>query len=243
VTPEAPPSPRPGSFARLDVKAVLFDLDGTLADTVGDLACAVNRIRTDRSLPPVAIDVLRPHASHGARGMLCAAFGIARDNPEFETLRDLFLDNYAASLCEKTRLFEDADKVLSEIERRGLRWGIVTNKASRFTLPLLDQLALSTRTVAIVCGDSTANAKPHPEPLIAAAAALRIDPSDCVYVGDAERDIIGGRAAGMKTLIARYGYLGADDTPEAWGADGSIDSLMELLDWLPETLPQAAVNA
>jgi N-acetyl-D-muramate 6-phosphate phosphatase len=237
VRHKARPSPR------FDVKAVLFDLDGTLADTVGDLAGAVNLIRTGRSLPPVALDVLRPHASHGARGMLGAAFGIGRDSPEFEILRRLFLDNYAAKLCEKTQLFEDGDKVLSEIERRGLRWGIVTNKASRFTLPLLERLALSTRAVAVICGDTTANAKPHPEPLIAAAVALQIDPADCVYVGDAERDIIGGRAAGMKTLIARYGYLGADDTPDEWGADGSIDSLAELLDWLPETLPQTVMDA
>ena len=215
---------------------MLFDLDGTLADTAGDLAGALNRVRADRSLPPVALDVLRPHASHGARGMLGAAFGIGRESPDFEALRDMFLDHYAAALCDKTTLFEDAEKVLAEIERRGLRWGIVTNKASRFTVPLLEQLALSARTVAIVSGDTTANAKPHPEPLLAAAAMLKIDPSACVYVGDAERDIIAGRAAGMKTLIASYGYLGADDMPEHWPADGAIHSLTELLEWLPETV-------
>jgi 2-phosphoglycolate phosphatase len=226
---------------RLDVRAVLFDLDGTLADTVGDLAGAVNRVRADRSLPPIAIEALRPHASHGARGMLGAAFGIGRESPEFELLRDMFLDNYAAALCEKTRLFADTEKVLAEIERRGLSWGIVTNKASRFTLPLLEQLALSARTVAVICGDTTANAKPHPEPLLAAAVALKIDPSNCVYVGDAERDIVAGRAAGMKTLIASYGYLSADDTPERWDADGAIHSLAELLDWLPETVPRTAM--
>jgi N-acetyl-D-muramate 6-phosphate phosphatase len=229
----------PAPPARFDVRAVLFDLDGTLADTVGDLAGAVNRIRADRSLPLVPLEVLRPHASHGARGMLGAAFGIGRESPEWVPLRDMFLDNYAAALCEKTRLFEDADKVLTEIERRGLRWGIVTNKAARFTLPLLERLALGTRTVAVICGDSTANAKPHPEPLLAAALALNIDPSACVYVGDAERDIAGGRAAGMKTLIAGYGYLGADDTPQDWGADGCIQSLAELLDWLPEAVEGA----
>jgi 2-phosphoglycolate phosphatase len=224
---------------RLDVRAVLFDLDGTLADTAGDLAAAINRIRTDRSLPPVSLDVLRPHASHGARGMIGAAFGIGREHAEFELLRDTFLDYYAAALFDKTRLFDDAEKVLAEIERRGLRWGIVTNKASRFTLPLLERLSLSTRTVAIICGDTTPNAKPHPEPLLAAGLALSVDPSDCVYVGDAERDIIAGRAAGMKTLIASYGYLGADDTPERWAADGAIHSLPELLDWLPETVARA----
>jgi N-acetyl-D-muramate 6-phosphate phosphatase len=221
---------------RLDVKAVLFDLDGTLADTAVDLAGAVNRVRADRSLPPMPLEALRPHASHGARGMLGAAFGIGRESPDFELLRDSFLDYYAAALCEKTQLFEHAETVLGEIEHRGLRWGIVTNKATRFTLPILERLALSARTVAVICGDTTANTKPHPEPLLAAALALKVEPSDCVYVGDAERDIVAGRAAGMKTLIASYGYLGADDTPEHWAADGVIHSLPELLDWLPETV-------
>jgi N-acetyl-D-muramate 6-phosphate phosphatase len=221
---------------RFDVRAVLFDLDGTLADTAADLAGALNRVRADRFLPPVALDVLRPHASHGARGMLGAAFGIGKESPDFESLRDMFLAHYEAALCDKTRLFDNAETVLAEIERRGLRWGIVTNKASRYTRPLLERLALSHRTVAIVCGDSTANAKPHPEPLLAAAAMLEIDAADCVYVGDAERDIIAGRAAGMKTLVASYGYLGADDTPERWAADGAIGSLAELLEWLPTTV-------
>jgi 2-phosphoglycolate phosphatase len=221
---------------RFDVRAVLFDLDGTLADTAADLAGALNRVRADRSLPPVALDVLRPHASHGARGMLGAAFGIGKESPDFEPLRDMFLAHYEAALCDKTRLFDNAETVLAEIERRGLRWGIVTNKASRYTRPLLERLALSHRTVAIVCGDSTANAKPHPEPLLAAAKMLELDGADCVYVGDAERDIIAGRAAGMKTLVASYGYLGSDDTPERWAADGAIGSLAELLEWLPTTV-------
>jgi 2-phosphoglycolate phosphatase len=227
---------------RLNVRAVLFDLDGTLADTAGDLAAALNRVRADRSLPPMPLDVLRPHASHGARGMLGAAFGIGRESPEFESLSGMFLDYYAAALCEKTQLFGDAVEVLTEIERRGLHWGIVTNKATRFTLPILERLALSTRTVAVICGDTTANAKPHPEPLLAAALMLNIDPSDCVYVGDAERDIVAGRAAGMKTLIASYGYLGVHDTPEHWAADGVIHSLPELLDWLPETVALTAAT-
>jgi N-acetyl-D-muramate 6-phosphate phosphatase len=234
VTHSIPPHPR------FDVKAVLFDLDGTLADTVGDLAGAVNRIRTDRALAPIALELLRPQASHGARGMIGAAFGIGRESPEWESLRDLFLDNYAQRLCETTQLFEDGSQVLSEIERRGLSWGIVTNKAARFTVPLLERLALSTRTVAVISGDSTPKTKPHPEPLLAGAAALKVDPGQCLYVGDAERDIVGGRAAGMKTLVARYGYLGPDDTPDAWGADGSIHSLAELLDWLPETMASTA---
>jgi len=219
--------------APLAVRAVLFDLDGTLADTAADLAAALNRVRADHALPPLPLEVLRPHASHGARGLLGAGFGIGRESPEFEPLRDAFLAYYAAALCEHTQLFSGAESVLADIERRGLRWGIVTNKAARFTLPLLERLMLSTRAGAVICGDSTPQAKPHPAPLLAASEALGVDAAQCVYVGDAERDIVAGRAAGMKTLIASYGYLGDDDTPTQWAADGFIGSLPALLEWLP----------
>lgn len=215
------------------MRAVLFDLDGTLADTAGDLAAAVNRVRADRALPPLPLATLRPHASHGARGLLGVGLGITKDSPEFEPLRDAFLDYYAAALCKHTRLFAGAETVLAEIERRRLRWGIVTNKATRFTLPLLECLALWPRANAVICGDTTPQPKPHPAPLIAAAATLAIDAARCVYVGDAARDIAAGQAAGMHTLVARYGYLGLEDTPEQWAADGFIDSLPALLDWLP----------
>ena len=232
-TPDAAEGVRRKTVHRLAVRAVLFDLDGTLADTAGDLATALNRVRADRGLPPLPLAVLRPQSSHGARGLLAAGFGIGREHPDFAPLRDAFLDYYAAALCEATALFPDAERVLSEIERRGLRWGIVTNKASRFTLPVVERLALATRCGALICGDTTSESKPHPAPLLAGALALSIAPTDCVYVGDAERDVIAGRAAGMRTLIARYGYVGADETPQAWGADGEIASLPELLDRLP----------
>ena len=219
--------------APLAVRAVLFDLDGTLADTAGDLAAAVNRVRADRALAPLSLAALRPHASHGARGLLGAGLGIARDSPDFEPLRDAFLTYYANALCEHTRLFAGADIVLAEIERRRLRWGIVTNKAACFTLPLLERLALASRAGAVICGDTTPQMKPHPAPLLAAAAALGIDAVECVYVGDAERDVTAGQAAGMKTLVARYGYLRDEDAPDRWPADGLIDSLPALLEWLP----------
>ncbi|MGH8798617.1 MAG: HAD-IA family hydrolase [Casimicrobiaceae bacterium] len=218
---------------RLPVRAVLFDLDGTLADTAGDLAAALNRVRADRALPALPLATLRPQASHGARGLLAAGFGIDRDHVDFALLRDAFLAYYADALCERTQLFPETVRVLAEIERRGLRWGIVTNKASRFTLPVIERLALASRAGAVICGDTTAQTKPHPAPLLAGAAALATAPAECVYVGDAERDIIAGRAAGMHTLIAAYGYLGADELPAAWNADGEIDSLPALLDWLP----------
>ena len=224
-----------GRFAeRLAVRAVLFDLDGTLADTAGDLAAALNRVRADRGLPPLPIEALRPHASHGARGMLDAGLGMVREHPEFEVARDAFLAYYAEALCEHTRLFADAEQVIAEIVRRGLSWGIVTNKAARFTLPLLERLAFASRPGTIICGDTTPLAKPHPAPLLAAAAQLAVVAAECVYVGDAERDVLAGQAAGMKTLIATYGYLAAEDTPERWAADGFIASLPALLEWLPE---------
>jgi 2-phosphoglycolate phosphatase len=219
---------------RLPVRAVLFDLDGTLADTAGDLAAALNRVRSDRALPPLPLETLRPYASHGTRGMLDVGMNIGRDHAEFEPLRDAFLAYYAEALCVESHLFAGADQVLAELGSRGLRWGIVTNKASRFTLPLLERLALSQRAGAIVCGDSTPQSKPHPAPLLAAAAALAIDATECVYVGDAERDVAAGRAAGMKTLVAAYGYIRTEEAPERWLADGFIASLPELLDWLPE---------
>lgn len=226
------PAGRRGAHA-LPVRAVLFDLDGTLADTAADLAAALNRVRADRQLPPLPVATLRPRASDGTRGMLSVGLGIEREHPQWEALKDAFLDYYALALAVHTRLFADAERVLAEIERRELAWGVVTNKASRFTLPLLEQLALAARARVIVCGDTTAKTKPHPEPLLHAAALLGLPPADCVYVGDAERDVAAARAAGMTSLVARYGYIGSDVAPEGWGADGMIDSLPLLLDWLP----------
>lgn len=224
------------SPAVLPVRAVLFDLDGTLADTAGDLAAALNRVRADRALPPLPVAALRGYASHGARGLLGAGMGVAKGDAEYEPLREAFLAYYESDLLRQSRLFDGADMVLDELERRGLRWGIVTNKAQRFTLPLVKHLALVPRAGTVICGDTTPYAKPHPAPLYAAAKELGFDAADCVYVGDAERDIAAGIAAGMKTLVARYGYFAPEDAPERWPADGCIDSLRGLLDWLPGRL-------
>ena len=222
------PVPRP-----LPVRAVLFDLDGTLADTASDLAAALNRVRADRLLPPLAVSALRPHASDGSRGMIGAGLGVTREQPEWEALKDAFLDYYAAALAVHTQLFAGADAALNGIEQRGLAWGVVTNKAARFTLPLLEQLGLATRANVVVCGDTTPRPKPHPEPLLHAAAQLGIEPTDCVYVGDAERDVLAARAAGMAALVASYGYIAPEIAPVSWGPDGLIDSLPGVLDWLP----------
>jgi 2-phosphoglycolate phosphatase len=225
--------PGRGGPLRLPVRAVLFDLDGTLADTATDLANALNALRVERGLPPMALAALRGYASHGARGLLGAGMGLTQDDVEYEPLREAFLAHYERGMPGQSRLFEGADSVFNELERRGLPWGIVTNKTTRFTLPLVAHLALLPRAGTVICGDTTPHAKPHPAPLLQAARELGCRPAECVYVGDAERDVTAGVAAGMKTLIANYGYFAPEDTPERWRADGSIDSLPMLLDWLP----------
>ncbi len=217
----------------LPVAAVLFDLDGTLADTAPDLAAALNRVRGDHGLPALPYATLRPHASHGARGLLGAGFGIGPDDAVYPSLSDAFLAHYAAALCVGTALFEDVADLLAEIEARGLAWGIVTNKVARFTRPLLERLPPLARAGTVVCGDTTPYTKPHPEPLLHAARALGIAPERCLYVGDAERDVAAGVAAGMPTIVAGYGYIGAQETPARWPAAAVIDTPMALLDWLP----------
>jgi phosphoglycolate phosphatase len=210
--------------------AILFDLDGTLADTAPDLGYALNQQRIARGLPELPIADVRAHASSGARGLLQAGFGIGPDAPNYEPLRLEFLDIYEQNIARGSDLFPGIASLLAQLEGRGLRWGIVTNKAERFTLPLLRALSTLERAQVVVCGDTTPHAKPHPAPLLAAAEKLAIEPKDCVYVGDDERDVQAGRAAGMPVIVARYGYLGNGKPPEQWGADGYIDAPMELLD-------------
>jgi phosphoglycolate phosphatase len=226
---------RPAAAARpLAIDAVLFDLDGTLVDTAPDLVRAVNRVRAERGLAPLPFAALRPYASHGARGLLGAAMAVTPDDAAYAELRDAFLDHYAAALCVESALFEEMARVLDAIEARALPWGVVTNKATRFTLPLLDALGLARRAATVVCGDTTTHAKPHPAPLLHAAAELGVAPGRCVYVGDAERDIAAGIAAGMHTIAARYGYIQADEAPDTWAADGHIADPAALIAWLPE---------
>jgi N-acetyl-D-muramate 6-phosphate phosphatase len=218
----------------LPVEAVLFDLDGTLADSAGDLAGAVNRIRHERGLQPVPVEVLRPHASAGARGLLGAGMGITPEHAEYSSLRDRFLAYYASGLAVTTELFDGVAALLDAIEQRGLRWGIVTNKAQRFTAPVVDALGLASRAGAVVSGDTTAHPKPHPAPLLHAAKLLDVAAARCVYVGDDLRDVVAGNAAGMPTIVAEYGYLGERGCADDWPATGWIAAPLGLLDWLPE---------
>ena len=218
----------------LRVSAVLFDLDGTLADSAGDLAGAVNRIRGERGLPPVAVAALRPHASAGARGLLGAGMGVTPDDAEYPALRDRFLAYYAEALAETTALFDGIAPMLDALDARGLAWGIVTNKAARYTRPVVDALRLTHRARTIVSGDTTAHPKPHPAPLLHAAEALGLAAGQCAYVGDDLRDVIAGNAAGMATIVAEYGYLGEHGCADDWPATGWIATPLALLDWLPE---------
>ncbi|MDQ6621685.1 MAG: HAD-IA family hydrolase [Pseudomonadota bacterium] len=234
--PEATPrhAAEPSSTARpLDVDAVLFDLDGTLVDTAPDLAGALNCLRRNRGLDALSLDSLRPYASAGARGLIGAGLQVEPAHADYPELRDAFLAHYAAGICVESELFDEMEDVLAELEARGLPWGIVTNKAARFTQPLMDALALHHRPGVVVSGDTTPYPKPHPASLLLAAEMLGVPPARCMYVGDAERDIIAGVAAGMQTIVARYGYIQPHEAPHDWPAVGHIHRPRDLIGWLP----------
>jgi phosphoglycolate phosphatase len=214
------------------IEAVLFDLDGTLIDSAPDLGAAADKMRTDRGLPSLPLADYRPMAGAGARGMLGVAFGLTPEDPRFADLKEEFFRNYEACMTERTYAFEGVAELIRSLDRAGLGWGVVTNKSQRFTLPLTRQMPLFGTAKTIVSGDTTPHAKPHPAPLLEAARQLGLDPARCVYVGDDERDIVAGRAAGMPTVAAAYGYLGAKGDTLAWKADATIGSPDELLNLL-----------
>ena len=215
-----------------DVQAVLFDLDGTLIDSAPDLGAAANKMRTDRQLPSLPLEHYRPMAGAGARGMLGIAFGMSPEHPEFMAYREEFFVNYETAMTERTAIFDGVPEMIAAIVRAGLPWGVVTNKSSRFTDPLTAAMPLFATAGAIVSGDTTPHAKPHPEPLFEAARRLRVDPARCVYVGDDERDIVAGLAAGMGTVAATYGYLGQQTDVSRWNAHLHIDAPIALLKYL-----------
>jgi phosphoglycolate phosphatase len=207
-------------------KAILFDFDGTLADTAADLVRPVNRLRTARGLPQLPLASLRPFASAGARGLIGAGLGIQPDHPEFTALRDSFLEHYAAEICVDTRLFPGMEELLAAIEARGIRWGIVTNKSTSLTRLLVKTLGLETRAACVVCGDTTPHLKPHPASLLHAAKEISLAPLDCVYLGDDLRDVQAARAAGMRSVAVEWGY---GEGLAAWQADAIISRPMDLI--------------
>lgn len=217
--------PIPARWAHL--RAVLFDLDGTLIDSAEDLARAANAMRTVRGLPPLPHGQYRPHGGSGARGMLGQAFAVAPGHADYEELKREFLDRYEGLMYDSTQPFTGIVAELAGLTAAGLVWGIVTNKAERFALPLTAALRLGAGTV--VGGDTTGHAKPHPAPLLEAARRLGVPPQACLYVGDDERDVIAGRAAGMATAVAAWGYLGPQADHRQWDADIELISPGELL--------------
>ena len=205
------------------IRAVLFDLDGTLIDSAPDLAGAANRLRAEHGLPPLPYEALRPMVGAGARGMLGVAFGVAPGEPRFEALREAFLALYQRDMLRETRVFDGVERLLQWLEGAGLPWGIVTNKHERFALPVVAGLGLRERAACLVAGDTTPHAKPHPGPLLEAARRAGVPPEACVYVGDDLRDVQAGRAAGMATLDNSWGYMGQGESIADWGADDIID--------------------
>ena len=216
-----------------DIQAVLFDLDGTLIDSAPDLGAAADKMRTDRGLPSFALASYRPMAGSGARGMLGIAFGMTPDHADFDALKEEFFFNYEQCMTQRTFAFVGVDALIQNLVARQLPWGVVTNKSARFTEPLTRAMPLFASAGTIISGDTTAHAKPHPEPLFEAARRLGIDPKRCVYVGDDHRDIVAGLAAGMGTVAATYGYLGAVADTAQWGAHAAISAPKALLPLLP----------
>ncbi len=214
------------------IACVLFDLDGTLADTAPDLAAALNKMRTDRGLDPMPLDPLRRMASSGARGLVGVGFGLKPGDADYEAHRVEFLDNYERALHVHTRLFDGVPELLEKLETMPRKWGVVTNKASRFTDPLARSIGFTQRASCVVSGDTTPHAKPHPAPLLHAARVSGVDPAHCIYVGDDLRDIQAGQAAGMRTLAVTWGYLGEGAPPAQWGADAVIDTPLAVLGFL-----------
>lgn len=214
------------------VRAVLFDLDGTLIDSAPDLGAAADLMRIQRGLPGLPLAQYRALAGSGARGMLRVAFDLAPEHPTYDIFREEFFRHYEACLLQRTRAFDDVDRLLQALVGGGLRWGVVTNKSQRFTDPLTRAMDLFRSASTIISGDTTPHAKPHPEPLLEAARRLELNPCECIYMGDDVRDIAAGRAAGMPTVAARYGYLGLDADVSTWGADAEVDTPLQLLKFL-----------
>jgi len=213
------------------LRAILFDLDGTLLDTAPDMVGALNTLRGEEHLAPLPFDLVRSGVSHGAARLVAIGFPHATE-AALAALQTRFLDIYRGALSAGTRLFPGMDEVLDALEGRGLKSGIVTNKAAWLTEPLLEQLGLRPRFACVVSGDTLAERKPHPLPLLHAARLAGVSPGECIYVGDAERDVQAAHAAGMPVLVANYGYLQADEDPATWGGDGYLEQPLNLLDWL-----------
>lgn len=209
---------------------ILFDLDGTLVDTAHDLAYALNLQRERHGLAALPLDVIRPYASHGSKGLLSVGFNLTPEEDSFSAMREEYLALYDQVLTRQPILFDGIAELLAQLDKKGEPWGVVTNKPRRFTQPLMQNIGLLQRAACVVSGDDAPRPKPYPDTLLLACAQADVNPEACWYVGDAERDIQAGKAAGMQTIVALYGYLDATDKPAEWGADQSINAPLELLE-------------
>jgi len=212
--------------------AVLLDLDGTLADTAPDLANALNKTLVHYGKDALPFNTIRPHVSHGGRALIQLGFDFDESHADYAQTREYLLSRYIQNIAEQTQLFDGMAELLATLEVSAIPWGIVTNKPAYLTTPLIKALALDQRAACVVSGDTVAHSKPHPAPLLYACTLINVTPERCVYIGDAERDIEAGRSAGMTTLAATFGYIGANDKVEDWGAAGLIDTPMAVIDWI-----------
>lgn len=214
------------------ISGVFFDLDGTLADTAPDLAAALNHVLTSHGYDTLPYEAIRPHVSNGSIGLMRIGFGEPDSFPEYNQYRQELLDYYADNIAVHTSLFHYMDKLLDYLDQQAIKWGIVTNKPAYLTSPLVSKLGLNDRAASVVSGDTLAERKPDPAPLLHACELANCDAAESVYIGDAPRDIEAGKRAGMQTLIAKFGYIGKDEQPETWGANAMVDSAKDIIDWL-----------
>jgi 2-phosphoglycolate phosphatase len=217
-----------------NIRTVLFDLDGTLLDTAPDLAAALNTVMEENQRTTLPLESIRPVVSHGGIALIKLGFGLSQDDPQFEPLRQRLLTVYRENISLHTSLFPGMEAVLQTIEQRGLNWGVVTNKPGWLTDPLLKDLQLYDRAACVVSGDTLQERKPHPAPLLHACKLANSRPDQCLYIGDAQRDIEAGENAGMYTMVALFGYFTEEDRPHRWGASHSIEKPGELLTWLDD---------
>lgn len=219
------------------IRTVLFDLDGTLADTAPDLAYALNQVLLEQGREPLPFEVIRPIISHGGIGLIRLGFRLESEHPDFPPLRQRLLEIYYDNIARQTRLFPGTDELLDSIEQNGRNWGVVTNKPGWLTNPLMDALGLGQRAACIVSGDTCSNRKPHPEPILHGCQLAGSQAEHCIYIGDAQRDIEAGQRAGLRTLVALFGYIGHDEQPQTWGADALLRTPQDILAWIDKPYP------
>lgn len=214
------------------IKTVLFDLDGTLADTAPDLAFALNQVLIEHGKAPLPFETIRPHVSHGGPALTKLGFGITAGHPDFEPRRQRLLEIYRDNIARETTLFPGMGELLNHIEENNMNWGVITNKPGWLTEPLMDALELTQRAACIVSGDTCDNRKPHPEPILHGCQLAGSEAQHCIYIGDAQRDIESGRRAGMRTIVALFGYIGEDEAPQQWQADVMLETPQAIINWL-----------